>query len=30
LWTFILIWIALLLYSIDSVVYFRRHHLPRR
>ena len=30
LWTFIMIWTALLLYSIDSVVYFRRHHLPRR
>jgi chloramphenicol-sensitive protein RarD len=30
LWTFMLIWTALLLYSIDSVVYFRRHHLPRR
>jgi chloramphenicol-sensitive protein RarD len=29
LWTFILIWAALLLYSIDSVAYFRRHHLPR-
>lgn len=30
LWTFILIWTALFLYSIDSVVYFRRHHLPRQ
>ncbi len=30
LWTFMLIWTALLLYSIDSVVYFRRHHSPRR
>ncbi|MDZ7581221.1 MAG: EamA family transporter RarD [Deltaproteobacteria bacterium] len=30
LWTFMLIWTALLLYSIDSVVYFRRHHSLRR
>jgi chloramphenicol-sensitive protein RarD len=30
LWTFILIWTALFLYSIDSVIYFRRHHLRHR
>ncbi len=30
LWTFILIWTALFLYSIDSVIYFRRHHLRYR
>jgi chloramphenicol-sensitive protein RarD len=30
LWTFVLIWIALLLYSVDSVLYYRRHHGAHR
>ncbi|MFZ0726138.1 MAG: EamA family transporter RarD [Desulfobacterales bacterium] len=29
LWTFMLIWAALIIYSIDSVLYFRRYHSPR-
>ncbi len=30
MWTFVLIWAALLIYSVDSVVYFRRYHARRR